>query len=330
MLGGPSTVDEPAVVGSAVRADAQLATVDTSVQTIDIVGWQYDADDDAPGAITSVAPVGTLVEHGTVLYSADDADVIAVVDVDPETEAVLDAFVAGDVERIESVLVYIGFDPNQEIVIDDEIDLATAAAVQRWQASVGLPATGSADPRDYVVLTDAVSTAYAVDTQYLLPGDLLGEGRVVMSIGAPTLSVTADVAVSEVDEFAVGDVVRIVQLDETEFSAAVAEIADVASGATTGQDAEPTVAVTFEVTSEPDEFISGAVTIVTESDRIDGAIVVPTRALVTLREGGFAVEVSDADGTTRLVGVELGTYDDGSVEITNGSLAVGDEVVVPS
>ena len=137
-------------------------------------------------------------------------------------------------------------------------------------------------------------------------------------------------AVSEIDEFAVGDTVRVVQLDETEFSAVVVEIADVASGVTAGQDAEPTVAVTFDVTSEPEEYVSGTVTIVSESSRIDDAVVVPTRALVTLREGGFAVEIQDADGSTRLVGVEIGVFDEGSVEITNDVLAPGDEVVVPT
>lgn len=330
VLAGPSVVTDPAVVGSTARADAQLAVIDTLAETVDVVGWQYDADDETPGAVTSIAPVGTPIEHGTVLYSVDGVDVVAVVDTDDVTDAVLAAFETGDVEQIESVLVFIGFDPGQQIVIDDELDLATAAAVQRWQESVGLPPTGSTNPRDYVPVPAAASDAFAVDTPYLSVGDLLGEGRVVMSLGAPTLSVSADIAVAEIDEFAVGDAVTIVQLDETEFVATVAEIADVASGTTTGQDAEPTVAVTFDVVDEPERYVSGAVTIVTESSRIDGAVVVPTRALVTLVEGGFAVEVRDADGSTRLVGVELGTFDDGVVEVIDGSLEPGVEVVVPS
>lgn len=330
VLGGPSTISEPAVVGSTVRADSQLAVVDTLVQRIDVIGWQYDPDEDAPGVVSSIAAVGTPIEHGAVLYSVDGFDVSAVVTTDSATDAVLAAFASSDVEQIENVLVFIGFDPERSITIDDEIDLATVAAVQRWQESAGLLATGSTNPRDYVLILEAADMPYVVDTHSVSTGDLLGEGRVVLSIGAPTLSVTADVAISEIDEFAVGDTVRVVQLDESEFTAAVVDIADVASDVTIGQDAEPTVAVTFDVTSEPEEYVSGSVTIVTESSRIENAVVVPTRALVTLREGGFAVEVQDTDGSTRLVGVEIGVFDDGSVEITNGALAPGDEVVVPT
>jgi len=40
------------------------------------------------------------------------------------------------------------------------------------------------------------------------------------------------------------------------------------------------------------------------------------------------VEVGLADGTTRLVGVELGVFADGYVEVT-GEVAAGDQVVVP-
>ena len=330
VLGGPSTISEPAVVGSTVRADGRLAVVETLVQRIDVIGWQYDPEDDAPGAVTSIAAVGTPLEHGTVLYSVDGFDVSAVVTTDAATDAVLAAIASGDVEQIKNVLTFIGFDPERAITIDNEIDMATVAAVQRWQESAGLPVTGSTNPRDYLLIPEAADTAYVVDTHSVTTGDLLGEGRVVLSIGVPTLSVTADVAVSEIDEFAVGDTVRVVQLDESEFIAAVVDIADVSSGVTVGQEAEPTAAVIFDVMREPDEYVSGSVTIVTESSRIENAVVVPTRALVTLREGGFAVEVQDTDGSTRLVGVEIGVFDDGSVEITDGALAPGDEVVVPT
>lgn len=334
ILAGPSTVSEGAIVGVSASPNAPLAQLDTLAQTIDVVGWHYDADDEAPGVVTSIGQTGTPVEHGTVLYGVDGFDVVAVVQIDPVAEAVLAAFRSGDAEQIESVLVYLGYDPDGMITIDGEIDLATVAAVQRWQRSAELPATGSTNPRDYVLIPEAADTAYLIDSLHVAVGDVLGEGRLVVSVGVPTLSVAADVAVSEIDEFDLGDAVRVVQLDETEFTAVVAEIADVASSTIAaeqgGQVDEPTVTVTFEITSEPDAFVSGSVTIVTESSRIDDAVVVPTRALVTLVEGGFAVEIRDQDGSTHLVGVELGVFDDGSVEIINGAVAPGDEVVVPS
>ena len=46
-------------------------------------------------------------------------------------------------------------------------------------------------------------------------------------------------------------------------------------------------------------------------------------------DGGYAVEVSDGSGNTRLIGVEAGLFADGWVEVTGDGLAVGDQVVVP-
>jgi multidrug efflux pump subunit AcrA (membrane-fusion protein) len=59
---------------------------------------------------------------------------------------------------------------------------------------------------------------------------------------------------------------------------------------------------------------------------------VPVNALLALLEGGYAVEVAAEDGTTSLVGVEVGLFADGWVEITDATdpgLEEGDEVVVP-
>ncbi|MFT5026751.1 MAG: hypothetical protein ACI9CV_001512, partial [Ilumatobacter sp.] len=50
----------------------------------------------------------------------------------------------------------------------------------------------------------------------------------------------------------------------------------------------------------------------------------------SLSEGGFAVEVRTPDGSTRLVGVELGVFDDGVVEVIAGDVTPGDDVVVPT
>jgi hypothetical protein len=239
---------------------------------------------------------------------------------------------SGDVELLESVLVYLGFDPDGSIEIDDEVDLLTVAAVIRWQESDGLPVTGSADPSDYVMVEAASDVPYTVGEVYLAPGDRLGNGAVVMTLETPTLTVSADVAVEEIDDFAVGDVVVVEQLDESTFEAEVASIAEVANEAD-GQDVSPTITVTFDVKGEPEKYVSGAVTVISESSRIDGATVVPSRALIALREGGFAVERRLEDGATELVGVEIGTFDDSMVEVvavTLGNLDVGDDVVVPT
>lgn len=324
VIAGESDVVTTVAVGTSIQAGAELVTLETPSVSLDVIGRADDTDTAEP--IDSIAAVGTPVDHGTVLYTSGGVDTVAVIDLTPETTAVLDAIVTGDVEEIELVLTFIGFDPNGDMTIDDDADLATAAAVIRWQESVGLPATGSIDASDYVIVPS--DREYAIGEVVAAVGDDLAEGRLVLTLGSPTLALTADVAINEVDEFELGDIVAVEQVDETTFTATVTEIADTTT--TTADGGTPTVLVTFEVVDPPEEFVSGTVTITSESSRIDGATVVPTRALITLREGGFAVEQADADGSTTLVGVELGTFDDGVVEIVSGDLVPGDVVVVPS
>jgi hypothetical protein len=57
---------------------------------------------------------------------------------------------------------------------------------------------------------------------------------------------------------------------------------------------------------------------------------VPVEAVLALSEGGYAIEVVDGEGgATHLVGVELGVFADGMVEIV-GDVDAGAEVVVPA
>ena len=57
---------------------------------------------------------------------------------------------------------------------------------------------------------------------------------------------------------------------------------------------------------------------------------VPVEALLALAEGGYAVEVVNADGSTRLVRVEPGMYADSFVEVTGSGLRDATKVVVPA
>jgi hypothetical protein len=58
-------------------------------------------------------------------------------------------------------------------------------------------------------------------------------------------------------------------------------------------------------------------------------LTVPVDALLALREGGYAIEMVAADGTTYLTAVEVGLFDDDGVEVS-GDFSAGDTVVVPA
>jgi multidrug efflux pump subunit AcrA (membrane-fusion protein) len=67
----------------------------------------------------------------------------------------------------------------------------------------------------------------------------------------------------------------------------------------------------------------------TVSER-ENVLAVPVAALLALAEGGYGVQVIEADGTTRIVRVETGLFSGGKVEITGDGLTEGMTVGMPS
>ena len=65
---------------------------------------------------------------------------------------------------------------------------------------------------------------------------------------------------------------------------------------------------------------------------VENALAVPVYALLALADGGYAVEVADADGTRHLVPVTPGLFDDatGLVQVTGSGVSEGLHVVVPA
>ena len=96
------------------------------------------------------------------------------------------------------------------------------------------------------------------------------------------------------------------------------------------QTGESAVEVTILLAEPASELWIGATVDVEITETlIENALVVPATALLALVEGGYAVEVLDADGAPRLVGVEVGLFVDGDVEVRSDQLAPGVLVVVP-
>ena len=143
----------------------------------------------------------------------------------------------------------------------------------------------------------------------------------------PQGAIELEVDVDNIDEFEVGLPVVVELPDGTLIDAVVDEIGDVARTTQVGQNAVTVLDVVIEPT-EPltGTFSAGPVTIRVEDDAVLGATVIPVRALIALAEGGHAIDI-DGRG---LVAVELGTFEDGWVEVTNGVVAPGDMIVVPA
>ncbi len=105
-----------------------------------------------------------------------------------------------------------------------------------------------------------------------------------------------------------------------------ATVSDVGAAETDEASGSTTLPVTLTMAGAPDVADGTPVEVHVEVAAAEGVLAVPVEALLALAEGGYAVEMVDG-ATTRLVGVEVGVFADGFVEIA-GDIDAGASVVV--
>ena len=314
MVRGPVSVTTSPAVGLSARTGAMLASVSPRTTTTTIVG-------EATGEVNDILAVGEAVTHGTVLYTADDVAVAALTSLDAIGAYLLDP--ETDPLDLEGALALSGHDPDGDMVVDSVLDEATSAAVERWQQAGGMVPTGQISADAYIL----VAPDQRVSAHLVTIGDTLAAARPVLELGSPTLSVVVAVGLADQDDFVVGQTLQVELPDESMVDGIVIDVGTVAQ---TVQGGDATIDVVIEITDPIDDDLSASsVTVIMAGDTIEGALVVPTRALVTLSEGGFAVEKLLGDGTIVLVAVETGSFDDGVVEVDSSQLSPGDSLVVP-
>ena len=185
------------------------------------------------GVVTDLAPIGTVLDHGRLLYRIDGVPVTAIEPVDPVAAVLLsDSFT---VVELEEALAAGGHDPDGDMTVDSVVTAATEAAVTRWQEAGGLPASGLADPSGYW----PASPDRAVAAHVVADGQDLSTGGPVLTAAASQLSVSVTVDVADADEFAVDQVVEIELADGRTVQGTVTEIGAVTQAADPHGDPDP-------------------------------------------------------------------------------------------
>jgi hypothetical protein len=210
-------------------------------------------------------------------------------------------------------------------LLDDNVDLASLTISDQRNALVAV----TTEPDDSIEGRYEVEIPLgATIAEVVLDDDIWVEaGRPIYRWELAQGAIELDVDVDSIDTFAVGLPVVVELPDGTLVDAAVETISDVAETVQVGQDSSTVLAVSVEPLEPLDgTFTAGPVTIRTEDTAILGATVVPVRALIAFSEGGHAVDVEGSG----LVAVELGTFDDGWVEVTNGTIQPGDNLIAPA
>ncbi len=251
-----------------------------------------------------------------------------------------------DVRALEENLMALGFDADGRLFVDDIFNETSAAAVEAWQISLGLEATGEVEDESLVyvpgpsqvttVVTDVGSDASPGIALFELTPLRAVETRVVsggvVEEEVTTQRVEVQAEIDDRDLLDVGTPVDIELPDGTEVAGEVSKVGavPVIVPAQGSQPAQSYVEVTIALADPVDPIWTGAdVDVEVVAELAEDVLTVPVSALLALVEGGYAVEVVQPDGTTNLVGVETGMFSDGYVEITGDGLSDGLTVVVP-
>ena len=154
--------------------------------------------------------------------------------------------------------------------------------------------------------------------------------------------VTIALPADQQSEVGVGDKVTVTLPDQSTTAGTISSVGTVAtssggSGSSdspggSGSSATIPVYVTLAHPSVAGRMDQAPVTVEITTASAPNALTVPVGALLARSSGGYAVEVTGAGGSTRLVPVQVGpVFDDASglVEVS-GALTPGERVVVPS
>ena len=142
---GSSADAEEAADGPLATAQVQRRTLELTDETTATLVYVGSATVSAPveGTVTALAAEGDVVEAGSVVASLDGEPVVALYgDLPPWRDLGTSADDGADVYQLELNLVALGYDPDGDIEIDQTYDSATAAAVELWQADLGVEETG--------------------------------------------------------------------------------------------------------------------------------------------------------------------------------------------
>jgi peptidoglycan hydrolase-like protein with peptidoglycan-binding domain len=138
----PSVTKDPVQLSTAKVQQLDLVTYDETTATL---GFTTSATVSSPvaGTVTSIVAGGDTIDAGTIVATIDGNPVVAMIgDIPGYRDLSTSSSDGADIRQLEANLVQLGFDTDHKIVIDEEFDSATKAAVTAWEDSLGLDGDG--------------------------------------------------------------------------------------------------------------------------------------------------------------------------------------------
>lgn len=286
---------------------------------------------DQSSKYTALPVAGQVIAAGQPLWSVDGHPAVLLAGTLSPWRAFTPGMVPGaDVAALNQALIDLG--DGVSLPASDTFTDATAAAIDRLQASLGLPQTGIL-PLGSVMFAPTALRVTAVHPQL---GGPVSSGAPVLDVTSTTPIVNVAFPVGESYLVKVGDPVSVELPDGTTTNGTVTTVGTVATtttpssgSSTSSPSATVNVTVTLAHATGAALLDQAPVTVDITNGTAANVLAVPTTALLPLAGGGYAVEVVVADGTHHLVAVSTGIFDDqaGMVQVSGVGLAAGQKVV---
>jgi hypothetical protein len=324
--GAPPSATQPVALQDVSSTTPQTATLGYA--------GSYTVHGQGGGALTWLPPAGQVIRQGQVLYRVDNGTPVVLLYGPVPAWRMLDEGLTGaDVTQLNHDLVALGYASSSDVGARgwDYFSWQTAQGVQRLESALGV-----SSPPGSLPLGSVVFEPEAIRVTNVL-GSLGGPGAgPVLAATSDRHVVTVPLSTAQETEVAAGDPVTVTLPDGASTPGKISSVGTVASGP--ASNATIQVKVTLAHPSAAGTLDQAPVTVyITTASSRGPVLAVPVAALLARSVkgdgeagGSYAVEVSGAGGTRRLVPVTVGIFDDnsGMVQVT-GALTPGERVVVP-
>jgi quercetin dioxygenase-like cupin family protein len=296
-------------------------------------GSPYAVINRSRGIYTKLPDAGDNVDCGAVLYRVNDHPVLVLCGSTPAYRSLSKGDSGPDVAELNANLVRLGYATRSQLdPSSDRFSSETASALEKLQSKLGEDQTGSLKLGQAVLLPESVRIAEVTGE----PGGSAQPGAQVLyaTSGRPEVQVNLDPA--QQGEVKKGDRAQITLPGNRSVTGKVDRLGRVAQ-VPAGQDnnaggATIPAYISLDDPTKARGLDMAPVQVEITTKGVENALNVPVSAIVGRSGGGFAVEVVRADGRRELVAVKLGLFDTagGRVQVVQGDLRQGDQVVVPS
>ncbi|MBO3743919.1 peptidoglycan-binding protein [Actinoplanes flavus] len=281
-------------------------------------GWPISVR--SQGVVTWLPAAGKVIRRGETLLRVNDTPIVLLYGDLPAYRQLTEGTEGNDVREFEENLSALGY---RGFTVDRIYSKSTVDAVKRWQKDLGLPESGTVEPDRVLYATRPVRIAgRLVRVGATVPADVL--------TGSGTRKVvTAEIETADAAWATAGTTVSVLPASGKPVPGKITSVSEPSNAGADTEAGTSKIKLVVSVENQKALPAGGAGISIrhTEQERRD-VLTAPVTALLALAEGGYGVEVV-ADGTSRIVAVEVGMFSGGRVEVSGAGLEADTLVRVP-